>query len=68
MFYSFVAALLLQVRQHQSISDEGEKLVHQNSKVINTADRSLVKVTPRPKCDSCNIYLRKGVFPQCQKK
>ena len=59
-----------QLRQYQSIRNEGEKLVHvvKNQELLNTADRNLAKVTPRPKCDSCNIYLRKGVCPQCQKK
>ena len=31
------------------------------SQTESTADRSLPKATPRPKCDSCNVYLRKGV-------
>ena len=33
-----------------------------NQELLNTADRSLAKVTPRPKCDSCIGYLQKDVF------
>ena len=52
-----------QLRQYQSIRNECEKLVHvvKNQELLNTADRSLAKLTPRPKCDACNVYLQKGV-------
>ena len=52
-----------QLRQYQIIRNEGEKLVHvvKNQELLNTADKSLAKVTPRPKCDACNVYLREGV-------
>ena len=55
--------------QYQSIRKEGQKLVHvfKIQELLNTADRNLAKVTPRPKCGSCNVYLRKGFCPQCQK-
>ena len=36
--------------------------------LLNTADRNLAKVTPRPKCESCNVYLQKGVYLEGQKK
>ena len=59
-----------QLQQYQSIRNKGEKLVHvvKNQELLNTADRNLAKVTPRPKCGSSNVYLQKGVCPQCQKK
>ena len=49
--------------QYESIRNEGEKLVHnvKNQELLNTADRNLAKVTPRPKCDLCSVYLQKGV-------
>ena len=59
-----------QLQQYQSIRNEGKKLVHvvKNQELLNTADRSLAKVTHRPKCDSCNVYLQKVVCPQCENK
>ena len=33
-----------------------------NQELLNTADISLAEVSPRPKCDSYNIYLQKGVY------
>ena len=36
--------------------------------LLNTADRSLAKVTPRPKCESCNVYLQKIIYSEGQKK
>ena len=55
-----------QLGQYQSIRNEGEKLVYvvKIQELLNTADRSLAKVTPRPKCESCNLYLQKGVYPE----
>ena len=52
-----------QLGQYESIRNEGEKLVHnvKNQELLNTADRNLAKVTPRPKCDLCSVYLQKGV-------
>ena len=49
-----------QLGQYQSIRNEGENLVHNVKKqeLLNTADRSLGKVTPRSKCDSCSVYLQ----------
>ena len=48
-----------QLLQYQSIRNKGEKLVHvvKNQELLNTVDRSLAKVTPRPKCGACNVYL-----------
>ena len=59
-----------QLEQYRSIKNEGEKLVHvvKNQELLNTVDKNLAKVTRRPKYGSCNVYLRKGVCPQCQKK
>ena len=36
--------------------------------LLNTADRSLAGVTPRPKCESCNVYLQKVIYSEGQKK
>ena len=36
--------------------------------LLNTADRNLAKVTPRPKCESCNVYLQKIIYSEGQKK
>ena len=59
-----------QLRQYQSVRDEGEKLrlVIKNEELLSTADRSLADVKPRLKCDSCKVYLRKGSCPQCHKR
>ena len=59
-----------QLQQYQSVRDEGEKLrlVITNEELLSTADRRLADVKPRPKCDSCKVYLRKGLCPQCHKK
>ena len=59
-----------QLGQYQSIRNEGEKLVHvvKIQELLNTADRSLAKVTPRPKCESCNVYLQKIIYSEGQKK
>ena len=58
-----------QLRQYQIIRNEGEKLVHvvKNQELLNTADKSLAKVTPRPKCDACNVYLQEGVCHSVRK-
>ena len=58
-----------QLRQYQSVRDEGEKLrlVITNEELLSTVDRKLADVKPRPKCDSCKVYLRKGSCPQCHK-
>ena len=42
-----------QLRQYQSVRDEGEKLQLDitNEELLSTADRSLADVKPRPKCD-----------------
>ena len=42
-----------QLRQYQSIRNEGEKLVYvvKNQEFLNTEDISLAKVTPRQKYD-----------------
>ena len=59
-----------QLRQYQSVRDEGEKLwfVITNEELLSTADRRLADVKRRPKCDSCKVYLRKGLCSQCHKK
>ena len=51
-----------QLWHNQSIRNENEKLVHvvKNQESFNTADKSLAKVTPWPKCNACNDYLQKG--------
>ena len=58
------------LQQYQSVRDEGEKLrlVITNEELLSTADRKLVDVKPRPKCDSCKVYLRKGSYPQFHKR
>ena len=60
---------LWRLQQYQIIRNEGEKLVDvvKNQELLNAADRNLAKVSPRPKSGSCNVYLRKGVCPQCKK-
>ena len=59
-----------QLRQYQSVPDEGEKLrlVITSEELLSTADRRLADVKSRPKCDSFKVYLRKGLCPQCHKK
>ena len=59
-----------QLRQYQSVQDKGEKLwlAITNEELLSTADRRFADVKPRPRCDSCKVYLRKGLCPQCHKK
>ena len=66
---SFHSSINKQLPQYQSIRNQSEKLVHvvKNQELLNTANRRLSKVTPKLKCDSCNVYLQKGVCPQCQR-
>ena len=58
-----------QLQQYQNVRDQSEKLrlIVTNEELLSTADRSLAHVTPRPKCDPCNVFLRMGTCPQCKK-
>ena len=58
-----------QLRQYRNVRDQSEKvrLILTNEELLSIADRSLAYVTPRPKCDPCNVFLRMGTFPQCKK-
>ena len=59
-----------QLGQYQSVQDKGEKLwlAITNEELLSFADRRFADVKPRPRCDSCKVYLRKGLCPQCHKK
>ena len=59
-----------QLQQYQNVRDQSEKLqfVVANEELLSTADRSLVFVTPRPKCVcSLQYVFKKGYLPSLQK-
>ena len=58
-----------QLRQYQNVRDQSEKLwlIVTNEWLLSIADRSLVYITPRPKCEHCNMFLRMGTCPKCKK-
>ena len=58
-----------QLRQYQNVRDQSDKLqlIVTNEELLSTADRSLAHITPMPKCDRCNVFLRMGTCPQCKK-
>ena len=55
-----------QLWHYQNIRDQSEKLqlVVTKEELLSTTDRSLAFVTPRPKCDPCNVFLKMGTCPQ----
>ena len=58
-----------QLQQYQNVRDQSEKLqLVTNEELLSTADRSLVYVTPRPKCVcSLQCVFKKGYLPSVQK-
>ena len=50
------------------MSDQSKKLWLVTDEELLTSDRNLAYVTPRPRCDPCNVFLRMINCSQCKKK